>query len=217
MNEEGGEGQVGGVVATADIRRTLAEQSRVWRCSGCGDQDVEDGSGRGKTNEERMEWWWSVCRSRGVKIDPNSGEGIAVERLPEGMKVEAREQQDEEAQAAVAATAKDPSQVVQPTETSRVTDTVSELQSTSRASQSEHLAGSPSPPRELSVVPRTLALPLHAPATRARAQAEATITIDRAITAIFVALVIMILKKMFYPGANFSLGSGHDDLRMLRE
>lgn len=229
MNEEGGEGQVGGVVATADIRKTLAKQSRTWRCSVCGDQDAEDGSGRGTTNEERMEWWWEVCRSRGVKIDQNSGEGVAVEKLPDGMKVEAREKKAEGTQSEAVATIEDPSPSLQSTplptttnysaavEDPTISESLSELQPTSRVPQSEQQARPRTASSEPSVVPRPPALPLHAQAIRARAQAERTITIDRAITAIFIALVIMILKKVFYPGANFSFGSGHDDLRMLRE
>lgn len=50
-----------------------------------------------------------------------------------------------------------------------------------------------------------------------RRQVDSPITIDRAIAGIFLALCIMILKKVFYPSSSGGVFGGYDDLRMVRE
>ncbi|KAL8866657.1 MAG: hypothetical protein Q9198_008805 [Flavoplaca austrocitrina] len=50
-----------------------------------------------------------------------------------------------------------------------------------------------------------------------RRQADSPVTIDRAIAGVFLALFIMILKKVFYPSSSGGVFGGYDDLRMMRE
>ena len=47
--------------------------------------------------------------------------------------------------------------------------------------------------------------------------ADYPITIDRAIAGVFLALCIMILKRMLYPSSSGGMFGGYDDLRMMRE
>jgi ubiquitin-conjugating enzyme E2 J1 len=77
MAEKGTAGQVGGLEASKEVRVRLALESRLWKCSQCG----------GKTNQEIMDNWWAACRDQGVNIE----EHTALESLPEGMNLEARD------------------------------------------------------------------------------------------------------------------------------
>ncbi|KAK5224419.1 hypothetical protein LTR72_004200 [Exophiala xenobiotica] len=80
MAEKGSAGQVGGLEASADVRKRLARESRGWKCEACGG---------GKTNEGVMKEWWEVCRQAGVNVQEE--EGVELETLPEGLSLEARE------------------------------------------------------------------------------------------------------------------------------
>lgn len=77
MAEKGTAGQVGGLEAGKEVRERLARESPRWKCSQCG----------GKTNQEIMDEWWVVCKEQGVNVD----EHTALESLPEGMNLEARD------------------------------------------------------------------------------------------------------------------------------
>lgn len=77
MAEKGTAGQVGGLEANNEVRERLALESRRWKCSQCG----------GKTNQEIMDEWWLACREKGVNVE----EHTALESLPEGMNLEARD------------------------------------------------------------------------------------------------------------------------------
>ena len=86
MAEQGTAGQVGGLEAGEGVRRKLAEESRGWRCEGCGG---------GRSNEEVMEGWWEVCRGRGVKVGEGGEEGgLGLEKLPDGLELEVREKSE---------------------------------------------------------------------------------------------------------------------------
>ena len=76
MAEKGSAGQVGGLEASKEVRERLALESRRWKCSQCA-----------KSNQEIMDEWWEACRAQGVNIE----ESTALESLPEGMNVEARD------------------------------------------------------------------------------------------------------------------------------
>ena len=77
MAEKGTAGQVGGLEASKEARERLALESRRWKCSQCG----------GRTNQEIMDDWWNACREQGVNVE----EHTALESLPEGMNLEARD------------------------------------------------------------------------------------------------------------------------------
>jgi len=82
MAEKGSAGQVGGLEASADVRKRLARESKGWKCEACG-----------KTNEDVMKEWWEVCREAGVSVQEE--EGVELETLPEGMNLEARVREQE--------------------------------------------------------------------------------------------------------------------------
>lgn len=90
MAEKGSAGQVGGLEASADVRKRLARESKGWKCEACG-----------KTNEDVMKEWWEVCREAGVSVQEE--EGVELETLPEGMNLEARVR-EQEAQSTAPAT-----------------------------------------------------------------------------------------------------------------
>ncbi|RMZ89453.1 hypothetical protein DV736_g3319, partial [Chaetothyriales sp. CBS 134916] len=227
MAEQGTAGQVGGLEASADVRKRMAQESRAWRCEGCG----------GHSNEEIMTEWWQSCRQRGVNVD-EEGTDVGLEGLPNGTSLEAR----------------DPTKPANELDSPDLLDTRSQ-QDTShgetrglppielakpaaiRAQSIVPLSSTPTPEQiqsraEAVLTPSEQAassdqrhvLNFHtgplAAATRTveqqvqREQREhqPTLTIDRAIAGVFVALVVMLLKKAFYParspGPDFVDGGG---------
>ncbi len=78
MGEEGTAGQVGGMEASKEVRQRMAKSSKQWTCDGCG----------GKTNEERMNEWWEICREKGIKVQEEAG----LDELPEGLKLGFKDQ-----------------------------------------------------------------------------------------------------------------------------
>jgi len=251
MGEEGTAGQVGGLESPKEVRERLARESKSWTCSGCGGEE-EDGNRKGWTNEERMQWWWDVCRSKDVNVE---AEVAGLEHLPEGMKVEARDtkldkgkQKEEHIQDV------EEELRVPPTESQHATSVAGVLPPTSNHTVvQQELTGPPQFPTSSSLsssaapatsqpspgvlatsnVP-TISYRPHNRGTSTdttpthqhrfqhfqqtqRRQADSPITIDRAIAGVFLALFIMILKKVFYPSSSGGVFGGYDDLRMMRE
>jgi len=198
MAEQGSAGQVGGLEASADVRKRLARESRNWRCAGCA-----------KSNEEIMREWWGLCAEKGVKVEEDMG----LDSLPEGMSLEARDPTaGQEGEPAATASQKQQDRMTEHQETPQLPSTVrspapsSELQpqlSTNLHAPAQPISTShtPSQPR---FTPRSRTLP---PEVRLTAEPAPTITIDRAIGVVFLALCLMILKKIFYPASS----SGMDD------
>ena len=247
MGEEGTAGQVGGLESPKEVRERLAKQSTSWKCPGCGG-DEEGENRRGWTNEERMKWWWDVCRSKGVNVE---AEIEGLEDLPEGMKVEAREvkqekgkQKDESpapenrAQEAQAQPATQSLHQIEASSTPTVQQLLQNHASdsaslqpadiTARETQEPGIASDvpqlqyaghndiATPARQSQQPPQQLRQIQQLPTQRSQ-QADSPVTIDRAITAVFIALFIMILKKVFYPSSAGPLFGGYDELRMVRE
>lgn len=227
MGEEGTAGQVGGLESTREVRERLAKQSRSWSCSNCGGED--DGENKkGWTNEERLAWWWELCRGKGVNVEE---ECEGMEALPDGMKVETREVrqlEDKGKQRAIDLPSEDSARPSPPSNDtvriqSPIIDPIDQSISADTATSTNPLApqpsqndtgsstsapGAPAPPQQLQPVPM---VQVHQQAQ----QAESPITIDRAITVVVLALFIMILKKMFYPSGSGTFG--YDELRLMRE
>ncbi|KAJ9663665.1 hypothetical protein H2198_000677 [Neophaeococcomyces mojaviensis] len=248
MGEEGTAGQVGGLESSKEVRQRLAKESRGWRCNGCGDQDAEDreGNRRGMTNEERMKWWWIVCRKKGVDVEK---EVEGMESLPEGFKYELREVQREDKgkekekripqdeQSRPRDEQNTQESVVPASTTSNQRDAV-ELSrsqnpqpSTQQASISHSSDEVTLPNQSQLVGTQADGRPISSPQTRQQQllplpqlqlqrqiqPGDSVVTIDRAIAGVFLALVLMILKKVLYPSSAGLWGSGYDDLRMVRE
>lgn len=245
MGEEGTAGQVGGLESPKHVRERLARESKSWRCPGCGGEE-EGENMKGWANEERMKWWWDVCRRRGVNVE---AEVEGLEELPEGMKVEARdvevdkgkqkEGDEQNAKEEQKHNASEPGdQIVRQGEPAPQTETLNSaagrqggatLQQASAPSTSQHSSGlvvtnnmptisyrphnrgtsTDTPPAHQSQLQ-------HLQQTHQR-QAGSHITMDRAIAGVFLALCIMILKKVFYPSSAGGVFGGYDDLRMMRE
>ena len=217
MAEQGASGQVGGMEASNEVRKRLAKESRNWTCGVCWD---------GRSNEEIMTEWWDICREKGAKVEEEMG----LEELPPGLILEAREPDGEEedlenntdSQTHVPRrhieTPSSPGDVSTPgsllsDEVAHFDDRVPPVTtlgpgpSSNPGNSTDNSAVVGAPPS--GTIPRT------PPAPRARrrwvaetlaaAEASPTPTMDRAIGMVFIALLIMILKKLFYPaGLNSS-------------
>lgn len=221
MGEEGTAGQVGGLESPKEVILRLARESKSWKCQSCGEADGENK--KGWTNEERMKWWWDICREKGVNVE---AEVEGLEALPEDVKVEAREvKQDKGKQKATETDEVNQSQISTtiPDTTSPVTKAQIALPNPAdlpaigtRPIQQAQSQASISHTRGVSLpqIPtqNTAQLQLQ----QARRQ-DSPLSIDRAITAVFLALCVMVLKRIFYPSTSGSLFGGHDDLKMLRE
>ncbi|RMZ85527.1 hypothetical protein DV737_g681, partial [Chaetothyriales sp. CBS 132003] len=181
MAEQGTTGQVGGLEAPADVRKRMAGESRAWRCEVCGH----------RSNEEIMTEWWQSCRQRGVDV--------GVEWLPDGIS-------DGPAMDLAKSTTTIPTQSVVPLSS---TPTPEQIQSRAEAvlTPSEQAASSDRHRMlnfhtgPLVAATRTVEQQLQREQRELRQQ-QPTLTIDRAIAGVFVALVIMLLKKAFYPGRS---------------
>ena len=224
MAEQGTAGQVGGLEASADVRKRLARESRKWRCEGCGR----------RTNEDVMGEWWQSCRERGVKVD-EEGADVGLEILPEGMNVEAREKgKRKEGQEKKDTTTQSPPQeqlppppsiaVTGPSPSSAeqtppmpalatprsipltTTPTPEQIQSRAEAvlTPSEQVpSANHRPLMNLHAGPLAAATrTIEQEAQRDQREQQPTITIDRAIFGVFLALILMLLKKIFYPARN---------------
>jgi len=232
MAEQGTAGQVGGLEASAEVRKRLARESRGWKCEACK-----------KTNELIMREWWDTCRSAGVKVYEDMG----LEGLPEGMMLEARAPssqtlQDDEKKKAQ----QDEPILEQPPTSERPSSSAPSGLPRHNADDPNIWSASkvlspPSPPiprvsspsaeavqasaeavltslDELHTLPngqaarvtQPMMASVHTPhlggtalqQRRRRQESIPTITIDRAITGVFLALCFMVLKKIFYPAGS---------------
>lgn len=245
MGEEGTAGQVGGLESSRQVRERLARESRAWRCGGCGNEAEEDGDKKGWTNEERMRWWWAVCREKGVDVEK---EVEALEVLATGLKVEVRDLGSREEKGKQKEAADKENEGAAPVggslnvatgEVHRILTDESEddnnnknnttLPNTTKPSTSQPLQGSHTRSPSTKSIEQRVQTPSAAattslqppPLQHVRVQqqrpADSPISIDRAITVVFLALCLMILKKLFYPSNLGPLFGGYDDLRMARE
>lgn len=240
MGEEGTAGQVGGLESTKEVRERLAKQSRSWACPSCGG-DEEGDNRKGWTNEERLSWWWDLCRKKGVNVEE---ECEGMEALADGLKLETREVKQIEdkgkekaadspsaggpvhpaSTTAVAESVCLPSQAAHICETTPATlarqRTIENIATNAQAQSSTPNAreGATNTPTSSESTLNPQQQIQQAQLTQLQQplqQTESPITIDRAITVVLLALFIMILKKMFYPSSSGTLG--YDDLRLMRD
>ncbi|KIX08549.1 uncharacterized protein Z518_03205 [Rhinocladiella mackenziei CBS 650.93] len=263
MAEEGQAGQVGGLEASAEVRKRLARESRGWKCEACK-----------KSNEMIMRDWWDVCREAGVNVQE---EDLGLESLPEEITLEARDPNTQNAPAqksdreaedrmgngtapyspqqipAISSPPAQPSTAESQSPAHSGTDsgdtyaalcppsqTSIPMVPTPSAEATQASAEAILTPSDLSLPPPNASAPatrpmtmssIHAPplatanaALTRSAQSliarhergrDQTITIDRAIAGVFLALCLMVLKKIFYPaGAGYGVV---DDFYLQRE
>ncbi|KAK4941107.1 hypothetical protein LTR10_018907 [Elasticomyces elasticus] len=256
MAEKGSAGQVGGLEAPADVRKSMAKESRSWRCAECG-----------KSNEMIMREWWDVCREAGVNVQE---EDLGLETLPEGMTLEARDADGKKAEDTEKASTtasqsqpdgaastpvippqqasssplpanvssshqRTPSSVLRPPRQAPVSLVPTPSAEATQASAESVLTpadlslppGATNPPQRSSMMSSVHAPPMAAAnaalttsaaplALQRDREREPAITIDRAIAGVFLALCLMVLKKIFYP-AGPGQGGGVDDFYLQRE
>jgi ubiquitin-conjugating enzyme E2 J1 len=219
MAEQGTAGQVGGMEASNEVRKRLAKESRSWRCGVCWD---------GRSNEEIMTEWWDICREKGARVEEEMG----LEDLPPGLVLEAREPEgkgeemenntDSQAHAPRRhfETPSSPGDISTPGSPllddaahfdDRVPPVIGSGPSSNPSNSTDNNAVVGPPPSR--TVPGALTTPRArrgwVAETLAAAEASPTPMMDRAIGMVFIALLIMILKKLFYPaGLNSSQMEG---------
>jgi len=209
-------GQVGGIEAKEEVRREWATRSREWRCDVCS---------QGKTNEEILKDWWEICQAKGVIVDKdgNATETSTVwDRVPKGLKLgykdeieqqnepkKLQEAQEEENPATENATtdplpsaerpipstpAQNPIRPWQGHRSGRVLGPSIPTGSAETAAPTSDVVD-PAPAAAQDTIGlrhQGNALPRSAPATSADEP-----WLDRAIIVVIVALVLMVLKKIF--------------------
>ncbi|RMZ77689.1 hypothetical protein DV738_g4319, partial [Chaetothyriales sp. CBS 135597] len=232
MAEQGTAGQVGGLEASVEVRRRMAEQSRDWRCEAC----------RGRSNQEIMTEWWQSCRQRGVNID-EEGVDLGLEWLPDSLRLEARDPAkpvqppypaDRSGRGSQEDTLHGQTQTLTPTPAVTVTHTADAFEAmnsvTPVAAQTHSIMPQSSTPTPEQIQSRAEAVltrseqasspdqrrilnphasvmtasmrTLEHQVPRQQREQQPMLTIDRAIAGVFVALVVMLLKKVFYPARS---------------
>lgn len=232
MSEAGTAGQVGGLESNEEVRKRLAKESRNSRCGECC-----------KTNEEIMNEWWDICREAGVEVDEEGmsleavPEGMNLKAKSKGKEKEVSkdDEQDKEMLSQTTSTSADDlikpqsetntKPMQQPSDspvTSAALSPSSPIQSQSQPQASvtaPHTKPTPTSPalQQTPPLPQRQPQQLYQsqPVPQAQPQTQnEVITLDRAITAVFLALCVMILKKIFYPAGT---AFGADELGMVKE
>lgn len=205
-------GQVGGIDAKDEVRREWARKSKGWRCETC--------SG-GRTNEEILKDWWEVCRAAGVEVDENNSTGAGgnsnhiVSSDPRS-EAEGREASEKAATPAKVEYGGNTAQTQRPPLprnsavpisgsasdsnspfTAQIERASNQRESNLRTSENPTPTNSsrrPSPTITTNSAPESF-MPTRQP--RRDANFNRVIWLDRAIISVMIALVIMILKKLF--------------------
>lgn len=210
MGEEGTAGQVGGLEAPKEVRERMAKESKLWKCQSC---EIEEP----RTNEERMKWWWDICRENGVDVE---AEISGMESLPADMKLETRETKGKQKETDVAGSHRADEHASQQGKPAQISQSSPDIQDSaglrthpSAAEVQRHLQDGTAQANALVTVTQQI----QATEAQRQRQNDSPITIDRAIGVVFLALCLMILKKLFYPSTTSSLLGGYDELQMMRE
>lgn len=187
-------GQVGGLDASDEARREWARLSRSWSCSVCSE---------GKSNEDILREWARVCGEKGVRSEgqentgadgeeeASGGSGVKDEIPPE-LKFSYR---DEMATAANANASTGTSTPPASTSTSTSNATSTPLRPAARSNPvtTTPSTRTPTNPRPLANTDTPL---------RSSRISDSAPWLDRAIVAVLIALVAMILKKIIYARAE---------------
>jgi ubiquitin-conjugating enzyme E2 J1 len=231
MAEKGSAGQVGGFEASAEVRTRLAKESRGWRCEGCGRKSNEDimrewwqscrergvevdEEGADVSMDALPEGMNVEARDKSVQKEARQQQDHAQLKAAPTISPTAPQVQPPPP----ATTAADPpsssprSQQNLPTIPTSAsiplaaTPTPEQIQSRAEAvlTPSEQApSNSTRPMMNLHAGPLAAATrTIEQEAQRERREQQPTITIDRAIAGIFLALVLMLLKKIFYPAQS---------------
>ncbi|EEP79981.1 conserved hypothetical protein [Uncinocarpus reesii 1704] len=197
-------GQVGGVEAKEEVRRDWARRSREWRCDVC--------PGR-KTNEEILKEWWEVCKSKGVAVEDQEDRAVQGDKVPEGLKASYKDEKakktDTEAQSEKGISSSQKSQP-QSQETERGSNIASESVR-APVTPSAHASMGPAqstpvsfPAAKRTQVQTSQTQPATTTASTASRATQTTADpwLDRAILGVIMALVLMVLKKIFYANSS---------------
>ncbi|KAK2737944.1 hypothetical protein FQN55_000848 [Onygenales sp. PD_40] len=206
-------GQIGGIDAKEETRREWAKRSREWKCDVCA-----------QTNQEIIEEWWGVCKEKGVNVheEATAGtDGAGKDILPAGLKVGYKDElgaKSKENTPEIKETSSDNANSASTTSSTQISTSTSTTTSTPTPNNTPSQTSRDSPPNLAADIPSqsqsstptptqttnsTPAIRNNPPPTRQQtgtAQAEEASTspdglwLDRAIVAVVIALVIMILK-----------------------
>ena len=184
-------GQVGGMEAKEEVRREWARRSRTWKCVGCGG---------GKTNEEVLEEWREVCRSKGVEADEGDNTpNDTPEGLRFGYKDEQGRVQDTSAQTEKTKGNLEPGSNVlrvskiEPSSTGSPSTEVRQRGTDIPSSAQTSALHLPSAAGPASATSPVTAMRRYTPSL------ESTAWMDKAIPILAIALVIMVIKSWILP------------------
>lgn len=166
-------GQVGGMEGSESLRMEFARESRGWVCRECGG-----------TNVEVMRGVWAVCRRKGIEVDQELDAGFGDDAgVGVGSGGEVGEGSDETTEVHEQEEAQDSGRdtVVAERDISRPTETSAPATSASTAVAHEH------PPRPTPTIPTS---------TRATPAPASSPWLDRAIIAVVMALLLVILRRV---------------------
>ena len=173
-------GQVGGMEMPQKERERLADESRIWKCHGCGGRSNQD-----ILREEGGE------ASKGKQTEPV---------VPAEMKFGFRDQMEKpESEKAPGTTVEQPLSAIPSTSSNSQTSDVSAVSQVSPDSRISQPSSTPMPLQPTRTVPASL--PLHAAQATPLAERQEQSNgvppwVDKAITGVTAALAIMVCKKI---------------------
>lgn len=181
--EGGAKGQVGGMEMAETERRRLAQESKTWKCNGCG----------GQTNDE-------ILNIKHEQRDANGGSAIIPDELKFGYKDEMQKEDNLESAKIVRSKTQEAEEVStkftkpqEPSSTSHPLDNPSTSSSTDLRSQTSPSPAVPPLPQQPHLQsPAAVRL---AAATGSSSQETVPGWIDKAIVGVLATLIVMIIKK----------------------
>ena len=164
-------GQVGGMEMPESERKRLANESKTWKCQGCG----------GRRNED-------ILREEG-------GEGEHKEQvIPEGLRFGFK---DEMGKAAAQEESQENSQQIQPSSIPATTAVASVTPSTTPQNTPASSSSTSPQPTRTTIASSTVAIPQNVANSIHQGQSDGVPAwIDKAITGFAAALALMIIKKV---------------------
>ncbi|KAI2002350.1 hypothetical protein LOZ39_005159 [Ophidiomyces ophidiicola] len=177
-------GQVGGLEAKEEVRRDWAQRSRQWKCDVCPGQ---------KTNEEILQDWWEVCKAKGVAVGDQEDKAMATDTtLPDGLVLSYRDEPGKNQGSGSHPTADNQS---------------SDVQNDTQPQRDQAVESMEEPSITIPTIPtRSSPAATCEPQYRSRPPRPPSIAnadvgdrwLDRAIFGIIIALVLMILRKIYF-------------------
>lgn len=179
--EGGAKGQVGGMEMGEAERKRLAEESKVWRCAGCG----------GKTNDDILK-----AQEEEAGETAESSQSDIPEELRFGFKDEMKSEKDESTQEPIVAAASAVTTAI-PAPRTAATPNVSKSSTLGQPASSPPATQIASPPSSSAALsmPQQPAVRIQ-PSTQVSSQEAIPGWIDKAIVGLVATLLVLIVKKV---------------------